>query len=79
MNNITLLFFGALVEVTQCSRLDVVLEVKTVHEVEEHIICLFPALKAHKYSLALNETITEKSAPVSASCRIAFLPPFAGG
>lgn len=76
---ITVLFFGRLAELTQTHKVELQTTAGSVRELETNILELFPTLQNQPYTLALNETITDRDKPIFDSARFAFLPPFAGG
>jgi molybdopterin converting factor small subunit len=78
MMNVNILFFGALVEITQTATLTLT-EVKSSDEALELLHKKFPMLCHYKFSLALNQKFLVDNAPLKNGDELALLPPFAGG
>lgn len=75
---IHVLFFGALVEITKTSRLELN-EVNSSAEALEMLHKKYPMLCHYKFSVALNQKFLADTAPLHDGDELALLPPFAGG
>lgn len=74
----TILFFGALKEITGTEKI----EIPTIENTEllmEQLLQRYPLLKQKTYRIALNKKLTNKNELLNEGDIIALLPPFAGG
>lgn len=75
---VNVLFFGALVEVTKVSSMQVN-DLNTSEEIIDMLHQKFPLLIHYKFSLALNLNFLTDVATLADGDELALLPPFAGG
>jgi molybdopterin converting factor small subunit len=75
---VNILFFGALIEVTQTATL-ALQEVKNTDEALEMLHKKYPMLCHFKFSIALNQNFLADCAQLNDGDELALLPPFAGG
>jgi len=75
---VNILFFGALIEVTQTAAL-ALQEVKNTDEALEMLHKKYPMLCHFKFSIALNQNFLADCAQLNDGDELALLPPFAGG
>lgn len=74
----TVLFFGALAEITGCNKLE--LEgFKDTGSLQEELVKRYPVLSTRQFALALNQQLIREHAPLPEYSTLAFLPPFSGG
>lgn len=75
---ITVLFFGTLIDIAQTSSLKLkgISSSKILHE---ELIRLYPALKNKTYTIALNKELIFENEVLNNGDTIALLPPFSGG
>ncbi|MES2591189.1 MAG: MoaD/ThiS family protein [Bacteroidota bacterium] len=74
----TILFFGALKEITGSEKIDLQ-NIKDTEEVNEQLLQRYPLLKQKIYRIALNKKLIIKNELLNEGDIIALLPPFAGG
>ncbi|OLY94880.1 molybdopterin synthase subunit MoaD [Cnuella takakiae] len=74
----TVLFFGALAEITGKGSVEVA-DCSDTDAVQHAVLQQFPQLSERKYALALNKQLLRSNAPVQEGSTLAFLPPFSGG
>jgi molybdopterin synthase sulfur carrier subunit len=75
---VTVLFFGALTEVTGSS-LKVYEEVKTLEQLKMRVADDYPETIHYSFRVAVNNEISDGDMPLKNGDEVAFLPPFAGG
>lgn len=75
---VTVLFFGALIEVTNVPSLNID-GIDTTDQALEYLHQKFPLLCHYKFSVALNQDFLSDSANLHDGDEMALLPPFAGG
>ncbi|NNK82700.1 MAG: MoaD/ThiS family protein [Flavobacteriaceae bacterium] len=75
---ITIKYFGLLVEVTGCAEEVINTSAKTISALLEFLISKYPELETKNFQVAQNNTIVDKSVPINQT-EIALLPPFSGG
>jgi molybdopterin synthase sulfur carrier subunit len=76
--NITLKYFGLIVEVTGCSEEIITTSATTIHQLLEDLFVKYPELQSKAFQVAQNKTIVDKNEPINHT-EIALLPPFSGG
>lgn len=79
MKNITIRFYGMLVEETKTDKLEIQSLANDIFELNKEILKQFPKLRNYVYQVALNEKLVDDSVEIKSNDVIAFLPPFAGG
>ena len=75
---VNVLFFGALVELTKVSSMQIN-EITNSEEIIEILHKKFPLLFHYKFSVALNQNFLTDAAPLNDGDELALMPPFAGG
>lgn len=75
---ITIKYFGLLVEVTGCSEELINTSAETINDLLKELYSKYPELKEKDFQVAQNNTIVDKSEPINQT-EIALLPPFSGG
>jgi len=78
MNTVSVQFFGLLSEIT--GKQNLVLE--NVHDTDTMITTiqtLFPKLQQQNYMVAVNNTMINTNTILNNHCKVACMPPFAGG
>ena len=75
---ITIKYFGLLVEVTGCSKELINTSAETINDLLKELYSKYPELKEKDFQVAQNNTIVDKSEPINQT-EIALLPPFSGG
>jgi len=79
---ITILFFGALTELTRTDRLLLDTETDGISDLAKlrmHLERLYPGLTGKPYRTAINLEFAGESDPLRDGDEVAFLPPYAGG
>lgn len=78
MNTVSIQFFGLLAEIT--GKQNLVLEnVSDTDNMNATIQSLFPKLQKQNYMVAVNNTMINSNTALSNNCKVACMPPFAGG
>ncbi len=75
---VNVLFFGALVDVTKASSMQIN-DIANSEEIIEMLHKKFPLLCHYKFSVALNQNFLTDAAPLNNGDELALMPPFAGG
>jgi molybdopterin synthase sulfur carrier subunit len=75
---VNVLFFGALVEVTKVSSMQIN-DIANSEEIIEMLHKKFPLLCHYKFSVALNQNFLTDAVPLNNGDELALMPPFAGG
>ena len=75
---IEILFFGSLIDATTDSRIDLELFSDT-DELLLKLIQLYPALRAGKYFVAVNQKMIQENTKLNSGDTVALMPPFSGG
>jgi len=75
---VNVLFFGALIEVTKVSSMQIN-DISNSEEIIEMLHKKFPLLCHYKFSVALNQNFLTDAAPLNNGDELALMPPFAGG
>lgn len=75
---IELLFFGSLTDVTTVSRL-IVENMADTEQVKAYLEERYPALRAAKYFMAVNQQMIQQVHTLQPGDIVAFMPPFSGG
>jgi molybdopterin synthase sulfur carrier subunit len=75
---ITVLFFGALAEVTETEKLELPF-VDDTSALNELLLQLFPLLKNKTFRMAVNKKLINGNIVINEGDTIALLPPFSGG
>ena len=75
---ITIKYFGLLVEVTGCSEELINTSAETINDLLDELYSKYSELREKDFQVAQNNTIVDKSEPINQT-EIALLPPFSGG
>ena len=75
---ITILFFGALADVTGAGQIEFQYSEDT-EQLNEQLIIKYPLLKNKNYRIAVNKVLINETQLLNGGDTIALLPPFAGG
>ncbi|MBI1193760.1 MAG: molybdopterin synthase sulfur carrier subunit [Bacteroidetes bacterium] len=79
---ITVLFFGALTELTKTDRLALDAQADAFIDLaglNTHLEQLYPGLSDKPYRVAINQEFAGEGDPLRDGDEVAFLPPYAGG
>ncbi len=78
MGKISIEFFGVLVEVT--GNKSITIEgITDTESLKAEINKLFPEMKEQTYMLAVNNKLVKNNTSILNDCKVACMPPFAGG
>jgi len=76
---IKILLFGILAEEAGCGEMEIG-DVKSLDELNRHVISAYPSFSDHKYRLSVNKClVNDKNVKLNDGDEVALLPPFAGG
>lgn len=78
VNEIVILFFGQLAEITGNNAIRVA-GLKDTNEATEKVLKEFPLLKTFTYVVAVDHKIISGNTNLTGKQTIAFMPPFSGG
>lgn len=78
MNTISIHFFGLLAEITGEKSLTFE-NVNDTDNLKEKINLMFPQLVKQQYLIAVNNCMVNNNTALNNNCKVACMPPFAGG
>lgn len=77
-NQISVLFFGQIVDHTKVSSLTMT-DIKDTDSVLDRLKSLYPQLEFNAYQIALDKEIIHSNTMLTSNHTLALLPPYAGG
>ncbi|GAA4829551.1 MoaD/ThiS family protein [Algivirga pacifica] len=80
MNELNILYFGMLTDITGCQKESFQIEGNTpISELKILLESKYPPLKEVEYKTTYNRTLADDNLPITDDAEIALLPPFSGG
>ncbi|GAA4275485.1 MoaD/ThiS family protein [Aquimarina mytili] len=76
---LTIKYFGMLVEATSISEEQLQIDSCSVSELVEKLIHQHPKLNKKDFKVAIDQQLVDRSHVINTNAEIALLPPFAGG
>ncbi len=75
---VTLILFGQLVDITNCTSLSVE-DICDTNSLTQYLQQHYPAFISAKYAIAVDKKIVRENTPLNNGTTVALLPPFSGG